>query len=232
MTRRIASPASPRVSSKTPRPGRQPPRVELLSEVAAARCVETERANPTCQRAPGLHGDVRAPGAPGSRGRRASRRTARFSPLTLGRCRRYRPKPVRSGGLWRSGSSRIDGSCDGRRCTDPLALLRTGTRVNGPGGPQSSERLRSTEAPQRPQAHRPVHPPRRRSPAGELPPARARSEVRLSGRNRRGTCVIAASSGRLLPIDVRPEHARERPDFPAHPERSRAGAVGHEGHGR
>lgn len=119
VTRRIASPASPRVSSKTPRPGRQPPREGLLSEVAAARCVETERANPTCQRAPGLHDDVRAPGAPGSRGRCASRRTARFSPLTSGRCRRYRPKPVRSGGLWRSGSSRIDGSCDGRRCAGP-----------------------------------------------------------------------------------------------------------------
>lgn len=35
--------------------------------------------------------------------------------------------------------------------------------------------------------------------------------------------MIAASSVDFCQIDVRPEHARERPDFPAHPERSRAG---------
>jgi hypothetical protein len=147
----------------------------LLPEVAAARCVERERANPTCQRAPGHHGDVRAPGAPGSRGRRASRRSTRFSRSFRRRCRRSRPVPVRSGGLWRSGSSRAGGSCD-RTMRELRARFGPNTRERS-GSPQSSERLRSAGAPQRP-AGAPTGAPRPDavSLARELPPVRARSK--------------------------------------------------------
>jgi len=80
VVRRTVSPASPGVSSKAP--AAQPSdglARSLLPEDAEARCVERERASPTCQRAPGRHVDLRGPGTPGSRERRASRRVARFS---------------------------------------------------------------------------------------------------------------------------------------------------------
>jgi hypothetical protein len=113
VARRIASPASPGPHRRHRGPAGNCRGRRLLPEAVAARCVERERANPTCQRAPEHHGDVRAPGAPGARGRRASRRSARFSRAFRGRCRRSRPVPARNGGFWRSGSSRTDWSCDG-----------------------------------------------------------------------------------------------------------------------
>lgn len=93
VARRIASPASPRVSSKTPRPGRQLPRA---GTPAGGRRGSMRRKG-TCE--PNLSKSTRAsrrrprPGAPGTRGRRASRRSARFSRSFRGRCRRFRPVP-------------------------------------------------------------------------------------------------------------------------------------------
>lgn len=163
------------------------PRVGLLAEVAAARCVETERANPTCQRAPGPHGDVRAPGAPGSRERRASRRVARFS----------RPLREGAGVINRYPSEAAASDAPGARAS-------TGLATDGGARDPSLASPRNTRE-------------------------RLRGSAELGAPSVDGS---ARAPGRLLPIDVRPEHARERPDFPAHPERSRAGAVGHGGHGR
>lgn len=188
VTRRIASPASPGVSSKTPRPGRQSPRWDSFRWSprldASKRNVRTQ----LVKEHPGFTATSAHPERRGRVGgalhgaRPASARSLREGAGVIDR------NPSEAAASDAPGARASTGLATDGGARDPLALLRTGTRVNGPGSPQSSERLRLTETPLAP--------------------------------------------GRLLLIDVRPEHARERPDFPAHPERSRAGAVGHEGHGR
>lgn len=114
VARRIASPASPRVSSKTPRPGRQLPR----AGTPAGGRRDSMRRKGTCE--PNLSKSTRAsrrrPRTRGTGGAWAARFTAQrpLQPLVSGKVPAFSTGTVRSGGLWRSGSSRNHGSCDGR----------------------------------------------------------------------------------------------------------------------
>jgi hypothetical protein len=122
------------------------------------------------------------------------------------------------------------GLATGRCVSSVLASART--RVNGQGVRRARSAFGRRERPSARRVHQPVH----RAPT----PFRSRGSFLQCGldpntperpqppRSIHDRCVVR----RLLPIDVRPEHARERPDFPAHSERSRARVVGHEGHGR
>jgi hypothetical protein len=142
------SSAPPGAPSRSARPGGDCPARRLLPEVAGARCVVGGRANPACQRrAPRCSPRRRVPALASPRGRRASRRLARFH--RSARCApgvlfRYR---TRRGGFWRFRSPchrRVSRRTAGGAA--PGLRDQPGTRER-PGGLRSRSAFRWRTAP-------------------------------------------------------------------------------------
>lgn len=183
VVRRTASPASPGVSSKTPaaEPSDGPAR-SLLPEDAEARCVERERASPTCQRAPGHHVDVRAPGTRRGRVSGALHGASPASAASPGEVSGFSPATCRLRGLWRSGSPSHAVSCDVRCCTvsAPASTRNARERFRESAGFGASSV--GGEEPRRPSANRRETQSTPESDPSSPPAPEAHAQVRLATR--------------------------------------------------